>query len=570
MHRPRFSRRFLIHIFLSLLLTGLIQVLLLGLFSMLFSTRMLNDTYRTQSAGRIELLVNTVNTTITGYREATGHLAKNERITSALFGPERPEGEQLSLLYQELYKNISGKIDHVSLHFLNLNGRRSYSTHVLPPIYDPNSSEQSLSTYLKLKGDREVFPMVDSFINQRGDRVAISLFRQLEGAQGQQGFIIADLNLEPIIEELEVINAGFFSNIYLLDNINYKFVSLFREGEAGNFSGLGWKIPRGSSGVMIDDNKLIAYASLYPDELSLAATLTIGTVTENLSFLIRMVLIISVVGLILSSLMAYALAKNITRPVSTLVGAMKRMEEGDLSVQVESFNEDEFEILFHGFNEMSTRIRSLLAARVAREQALRTAERKALQSQMNPHFLYNTLNTVKAIAKLEGIESITTIVTQLGKLLRDSIDAEDEFTTIGKSLQLVEAYLQIQKIRYGESFTWEIQVDQALYPCPVPRLIIQPIVENSVIHGLEGLTGEKRILITGKLESGEISVIDNGAAMSRTLWEQSLDGTKGVGLHNVHTRLRLHYGEGSGLSCSCTEEYTTVTIHLNPALEIES
>jgi len=564
-----FSRRFLVQIFLSLLLSGLIQIILLGTFTMLFSSRLIHETYSTQSRGRMEQLVNTMNTTISGYREATQRLSKNTRITAALFDQKAPSEGELSLLYQDLYKNLSGKIDDVSVHFLNLNGKRVYSTHVLPPIYNPNSSEQSLSTYLKLKSGREAFPMVDSFVNPKGDRVAISLFRILEQPDDQSGFIITDLNIEPLINDMEMINAGFFNDIYLIDNINYKFVSLFREGEFGNFSRLGWKTPAGESGVLIDDNRLVAYASLYPEELTLAATLTLGTATANLSLLIRMILLISIIGLILSSLLAFSLAKTITQPVTVLVEAMKRVEQGDFSVQIEKFREDEFEILFQGFNTMSMQIKSLMEARVAREKALRTAERKALQSQINPHFLYNTLNTVKAISKLERVDRITTIVTQLGKLLRDSIDSDEEFTTIGHSLQLVEAYLQIQKIRYGEKFNWRIEVDEALYSIRIPRLVIQPIVENSVVHGLEHLTGRRDIIITSRRSPLGISIADNGGAMTDEVWEKSLAGERGIGLKNVHNRLKLYYGEKAGLTFENRDGHSVVTIKLGSRLKAE-
>ncbi len=564
-----FSRRFLVHLFLSLLITGLIQVLLLGIFTMLFSTNLINDTYSSQSTGRMELLVNKVNKTVSSYREANLRLSKNERILSALFASQKPQEDEISFLYQDLYKNLSGRIDDVSVHFLNQNGKRIYSTHVLPPIYNPNSSEQSLSTFLKLKHGRETFPMVDSFVNPKGNQVAISLFRQLFREDGQRGFIITDLNIEPLIEELEVINAGFFNNIYLLDNINYKYVSLYREGDFGNYSGLGWEIPRGESGVLITENKLIAYASLYPEELTLAASLTIGTVTANLTLITRLILIISIVGLILSSIMAYALAKKISHPVTALVNAMKKMEKGDFTVQIEEFREDEFEILFHGFNEMSTQIHSLMNARVAREKALRTAERKALQSQINPHFLYNTLNTVKAISKLRGVDEITSIVTKLGKLLRDSIDSEEEFTTVEQSIDLVEAYLHIQKIRYGDKFNWMIDIDESLNSFCIPRLIIQPIVENSVIHGLEHLTGDQLITIRGQADPPQISITDNGGFMTEEMWKKSLEGNHGVGLKNVHNRLKLYYGDSAGLTMKKSPGSSVVIVHLGSEFEVD-
>ena len=147
-------RRFLIQIFLSLLLTGLIQVILLGTFTILFSTRLIEETYSNQSAGRMELLVIKVNTMVTGYREAALRLSRNNLILNALFATEEPGKEELSLIYQTLYKGISGRIEDASIHLLTETGSRIYSTHVLPVIYNPNSSEQSLSTYLKLKKNK--------------------------------------------------------------------------------------------------------------------------------------------------------------------------------------------------------------------------------------------------------------------------------------------------------------------------------------------------------------------------------------------------------------------------------
>lgn len=569
MFNSLFSRRFLFRIFIALLFTGLIQVALLSVFSMLFSTRMLDDSYRTQSEGRMSHLVNALNTTLSTYRETTARLAGNERILDALFEYERMTGDEVSLLYQDLYKNLSGKIDDVSIHFLTEDGRRTFSTHVLPAIYNPNSSEQSLTTYLKLKQDMDDFPIVDSFVNPKGDQVAISLFHILNTDDGQRGFIITDVNIEPIIELIDPLNAGFFSNIYLVDNTNYKFVSLYREGEAGNFSRLGWKIPAGVTGVLSDSNKIIVYADLYSDELSLAAVLPTRTSTQNLFQIIRMTLGISIVGLIISSLIAYALAKRISRPVTEMVGAMKKVENGDLSVRISEYRDDEFSILFHGFNKMSQEIQTLLDMRVAREKALRTAQRQALQSQINPHFLYNTLNTVKALSKLEGVDDITLIITQLGKLLRDAIDSDEEFTTIGESLHLVEAYLQIQRIRFGSNFCWNIDYPEEISEIQIPRLIIQPIVENSVVHGLQNLTGEKRIDITVKQDPLCVCVSDNGGSLVSDTWERALKGGCGVGLKNVNDRLRLYYGSEGRLSCDSGEVSTTINIFIGyePVLE---
>jgi two-component system sensor histidine kinase YesM len=555
-------KRFLTRIFLSLLLTGMIQVLLLGIVTVLFSNRMIEETYSQQSAERMERLVSRLNLTFQEYRELAARMAREPILKDALFDPEYPERSELSRLYSTMYRELSAKIEKAAIHLVELKGERLFSTHMLPDIYNPNSVDPSLETYRKLKKNRSSFPIVDSFINPRGERVALSLFTLLGEESSDPAYVIVDVNAGPLAEMLGPINADFFTDIYLMDNINYKFVSLYRSGEFGNFSKLDWRIPTEGSGILIHEDTLVCYAQSYPEELMLVGTLKLNTVTKNLMTLIRLILLISIVGLLISSVMAFLLAQTISRPVTSLVGAMKQMESGDLSVRLDEASGDEFNILFHGFNDMAGRIHELLDARVQKEKALRRAERHALQSQINPHFLYNTLNTINSLSKLHGIEEITTIVTQLGKLLRNAMDQRDELSSLEDNMKLVEGYLQIQKIRFGESFNWKIHIEESFKSFILPRLIIQPIVENAVIHGLEGLMGDRRISITAGAEPPRILVRDNGEGIDEKTWKRALEDSGGIGLHNVNKRLKLHFGEDAGLFYSRDRDETVVEIRL--------
>ncbi|OQY34385.1 MAG: hypothetical protein B6241_05215 [Spirochaetaceae bacterium 4572_59] len=560
-------QRFKTKIFLSLLLTGFIQVLLLGMVSILFSNRMIEETFSKQSSSRMEMLVSRMNLTLQEYRELSKQLSRDEQQTKVLFSPDSPGKEELSRLYQNLYKELAGNIEKASIHLINQNGSRLFSSHVLPTIYNPNSSDQSLSTYIKLKKNRTAFPMIDSFINPRGERVAISFFNKLKGKDGQSGFLIMDLNTGPIADSLEQINADFFTDIYLMDHISLKMVSLFREDESGNFSAQDWRVPPGESGILKYDKTLVAYAPLYSDELMLVGTLELDTVTDNLVLLIRIILIISIIGLVFSSMIALSLARTITQPLRTLVAAMKKMEKGNLDFRLKETNGDEFDILIHGFNDMAHQIQDLMESRLEREKALHTAERHALQSQINPHFLYNTLNTVKSLSKLHGIDDITIIITQLGKLLRNAMGRHKELSTIAESIELVEGYLQIQKIRFGNSFNWEIYVDESFKNFILPRLIIQPIVENAVIHGLEKLIGEKKIVITAEEASSSVLIKDNGTELNEKIWQDALANPNGIGLYNVNKRLKLYYGEDAGLFCTKQDGQSIIRIQLGELKE---
>jgi len=199
---------------------------------------------------------------------------------------------------------------------------------------------------------------------------------------------------------------------------------------------------------------------------------------------------------------------------------------------------------------MTEQIQKLMKETLEEQSQLLTAERKALLAQINPHFLYNTLNTIKSIAKLEGIDSIATIVTQLGKLLRSTIENDQEFVTLGISLELVESYLAIQKIRFGDKIQTFIESPKYLKAHPFPKLILQPLIENAVIHGLEPKVGGGKILLKVSKQNKEIKIeiSDNGIGMKEALKAMEDKSKNSIGLHNVHRRLQLYYGKDYGIN----------------------
>jgi len=204
------------------------------------------------------------------------------------------------------------------------------------------------------------------------------------------------------------------------------------------------------------------------------------------------------------------------------------------------------------FNAMLGQITELLQLTREEEAKLHEAERKALESQMNPHFLYNTLNTVKAIAKLHDEQDILTITTKLGKLLRSSIDNREAEITLQDSLALTDSYLTIQKIRFGEKLQVTTHLDASLAKERTPKLIIQPLVENAIIHGLEPKLGNWSLSIEARLvaEMVVIKIADNGIGIPSGTLPQDLDelaSSEHVGIYNIHRRLKLRYGDKASL-----------------------
>lgn len=319
------------------------------------------------------------------------------------------------------------------------------------------------------------------------------------------------------------------------------------------------------------------------------------------------VIFTAILASLLAVFIAILVSRSVAQPVQSLSTAMKKVEGGELSVSCEeptsSFADYDLVMLIREFNNMVSRIATLTDERVERERLLRVAEIKNLQAQISPHFLYNTLNSIKSMAKFAHSPEIVKMVTSLGKLLRESIVSDNgfynDYYSIEKSLELVQNYFDIESMRWENKFEFIEEIDPQLLSYPIPRLVLQPVVENALVHGLEEKPGKGKLIIKGrfdekpgakrdivfvvsddgqgmkeekllslreKLNSASESAADTAVAASDPATATTTDpdlGSNGIALVNTHTRLKLLYGEGYGLSIDSEPgKGTTVTIRL--------
>ncbi|HRY73299.1 MAG TPA: sensor histidine kinase, partial [Spirochaetia bacterium] len=257
--------------------------------------------------------------------------------------------------------------------------------------------------------------------------------------------------------------------------------------------------------------------------------------------------------------LALAASRIVTGPVLALSGAMGRLREGDLSARLEPSSDDELGGLVRSFNATAEELGRLMRETVEDQELLRGAELRSLAAQMNPHFLYNSLNSIRSLAKLGRDEEIVEVVARLGKILRASAENRAELSTVGAGLDLVRHYLAVERIRFGERFRFEEEVDPAILGCELPSLVLEPLAENALTHGLERKAGKGTLRIEGRLEGDDALVAfeDDGpgappeelAELSARLARAELPG-KGLGLAATNRRLRLRYGGDYGLAVS--------------------
>ena len=273
---------------------------------------------------------------------------------------------------------------------------------------------------------------------------------------------------------------------------------------------------------------------------------------EVLSSMYRVLTVMLTISVILCVIVAAQVGRSMTRPIERMNTAMRTLQEGDLTVRIASDREDELGQMSRNFNIMANELEQSVQDKVEKQKELNASHIAMMQAQLNPHFLYNTLDTMKWVAKANHIPEIATMAAGLAKILRTSI-SKRQFIYLKEELELVNCYVDIQKIRFNDKFSYSVEVEEGLEECVIPKLIIQPIVENSVLHGLkESEEGNIRVRITEKEDVLCIEVTDDGCgapeermdAINHRRQEQLVGH---IGVSNVDTIIRLTYGEEYGI-----------------------
>lgn len=282
--------------------------------------------------------------------------------------------------------------------------------------------------------------------------------------------------------------------------------------------------------------------------------------------------VVFLTGLVLAFLLAFLLSAYLTRPIQRLKARIERISANDFSFDpaIERAR-DEIGEIGHTVNEMSVSIQHLLQETESMYQQRQNIEIKLLQSQVNPHFLYNTLDSIRWMAVIQKCPGIASMLRSLVNLLKNIAKGTQDRIPLQEELALLDDYIAIQSVRYMETFTFENNVPPALYDCRIIKLTLQPLVENAIFHGIEP-TGEcGTITLSGREEAGDVllTVEDNGAGIPpetlATLLtaerEHDRSSMNGIGVANVHRRLQLTYGKQYGLSVESEPgKYTRVTV----------
>jgi two-component system sensor histidine kinase YesM len=286
-------------------------------------------------------------------------------------------------------------------------------------------------------------------------------------------------------------------------------------------------------------------------------------------YLIRVLLVV----LVLVILVSLFLSSSLTRPIRRMERKMKAVERGDFNVELPIEGPLEVERLSRRFNLMVNKIRTLMSEIIHEQEQKRRLELEALQAQINPHFLYNTLNSVVRMVGMSRNEEVITMITSLSRLFRISLSQGKTIITVREELEHAHHYLTIQQMRFKRKFNFSMNADEDTLECLTLKLVLQPLIENAIVHGIEYHMDEGCIEIRVYRENDKLvfRITDNGVGMTEEQMSKLLVGSpivksgagSGVAVRNVHDRIQLYYGEAYGLEFNSElEEGTTVWIRI--------
>ena len=505
-------------------------------------------------------------------------ISSNEDVQDYLFD-EKIDNEGRYRILNQLQTILDSRSDIRNVGIISKNGRMLINdgSKSVNQDLDLNTQEWYATALEKPNGPILTSSHVQHIIS--GERPwVITLSRGIRDRSGsgeKEGVFFIDLNYSAISELCDQSTVGTKGYAFILDakgNIVYhpQQQQLYNELQTENISLImdtdedTVLTGTGNDGKLYSISRSEKTGWTVVDCTNVKELLSKSRQAQSVYVLTAIILVI--VALLFSRFMA----RSITLPIQKLRDSMKKVQEGDFSVSdVVVDSKNEIGSLTKSFDVMTHRIHELMEQNVHEQEEKRKSELKALQSQINPHFLYNTLDSIIWMAEGKKNEEVVLMTASLARLLRQSISNEDEVVPIANEVEYARGYLTIQKMRYKDKLEFQIEVDSSILYIPLIKLVLQPIIENAIYHGLKYKESKGLLIVKGFMKDGNavLQVIDDGVGMDEETLAHIYDKHKvnyhsnGVGVYNVQKRLKLYYGEDYGITyTSELGKGTTATI----------
>ena len=464
------------------------------------------------------------------------------------------------------------------------------STDMVMCVYLYNANHEVISTYRKATTPRHNYPvdiyedefyngekvkeyfassdtamLISSYYNQYREKNIVRFAVKIYNASSLSdkiGYIICDVDssaIERIMEKYIISDKTYMwlqpmgdRQIYAVGDLEVESIEYYeriedciRRDAPDEIAGIS-----GRNEVLFQvpqrDYNLTAY-SIMPQEI----------LRQSQKMLTHNLILTAIAMIILITLLSTYVTRSLAKPLEELTDTMTQIRAGNTQLRVSYQSEDEIGQLGEEFNKMLDEIERLISQEYESKLLLNKAEYMALQAQINPHFLYNTLDTMSSIASIQDCEVVSTLCQSLSSIFRYSLDMKHPQSTVAKEINHLKTYIYVMNVRMREEVKYSFHIEEAVLQDSIPRISLQPLVENALNHGLKNKHGEKTVEIRAEERDGLlcISVTDNGVGMdseeiNRRLEENDKDRVESgnsIGIYNINARMKMFYGEEYGV-----------------------
>ena len=551
----------------------LIPLLVVGGFSYTRSTAIIEEKISQSNYNTVKQVADNINLVFNDMVNSSQYLWQNKEFMNYLKLPQREiVGSQNKLLAAQNSVNnfIIFKANIYSIYVRGFNGL----------VFDSASAENVISPAMQkqlsdLHGESVLIADVVTNYNKSRTKVIslLRLLKDIDNLSSNLALIKINISEEEISEIYQNKQLGTKGEYFIIDEQKTLISSLEKEA-------LGRKLEdkyddkrlyNGISGYFRDTidghNFLVTYINLSRPGWKMVNLVPLDELLKDTQSIQKITLITMIASIVLCLIAIVFFSVKVLSPLKQIRKSMKYLENENFNVSIDVKGNDEIALLGNSFNKMSKRLGELINEVYAVQIKQKEADLKALQAQINPHFLYNTLDTIYWMCRMEKAFESSNLVQALSRLFRLSLNSGNEFTTVKNEINHLENYITIQDKRFEGMIKFNIEASADVYECKVVKLVLQPLVENAIHHGIEKNGGEGRIDVSIYREGGNIIYIvkDDGAGADEqelnSFLEKVEEGNRGFGIKNVNDRIKLYFGNDYGIEFrSSYGNGTTVTV----------
>ena len=561
----------LLFIFLTMILT---PVILLSFFEFYYSKKMLADKTNDYLKNLAAVTLSKIDSTVSDIENVAFYINGNNTIQASLKAEKQVVGNRVA--YYELHSDIRQILASYVLLRQEINAICIHSESGREYTYTKTRNGPPLDITRYIRDEKQYWAV---------DKNHIVLMKKLYAfpTQSLLGYIALDVNaksLYDIIADIDLTKSG---RIFLV-NEEGRILATESETLSGELLDEPYRNFLGENEAFYNNVRVgNTYYSVYnsgaiSNGWYMVLAIPRDYYMRDITKLKNVIIPITLMTAFLTALLSILVSRGITRPIRFLSGAMENFGQGNFDINCQVDSEDEIGRLSHTFNQMVMDMNSLVNTVYEQKVMKQEAQMKSLQMQINPHFLYNTLDTINWMARIRHVDEIGDMVAALSNMMRYSLEKKS-FVRLGEEVKSLKDYIAIQNYRYRDKMVAEIEIDESLMSLYIPRLLIQPILENAIVHGIEEKLDKGHILVAARREDEDlyIQIMDDGVGMTeetmshilREDYSMKKSGHTSIGVVNVNRRIQMIYGKDYGLLVqSVLGAGTRITIHI-PAREEE-